>query len=442
MTIIDLSLVTTTLLRLLKARVDPLWAAQFPPSPPNPPPPTVNYTGVGSASLSGDNALSLFLYHINEDAYFKNQPPFFQDQPPVRFTPMGLQLQYQLVAQTLDVGGDPNGGVIRAQRLLGLALKTLHDYPSLDRNTQIGGALIFPPSLQDTDNVFRIAFKNLSANEVSSFWTAGTQAIRLAAYYEVSTTLLEPDRPQLRVERVLRYGVQVFVNGAPRLDSSRSTVRFRVPGETTDRTAEVQPGEAATGESISFDGTDLSGDSTTLLIRRTSWSEPQEVGSDWGVTASPTSIFAGIENSAGSEQVVPGVYSASARVTRNRSMPDGSLRAFPQESNQVPFTVSPTISNPPHNGVAVAVGPQQIVTIDGGIFQHADVTPANVRLFVGAEPVLLEPTLTLSPGHFEIVSPIQMRFRFPLTGVTSGQILPLRVIVNGAENAPRWVRVP
>ncbi len=66
---IDLSLVTTTLLDLLKARVDVLGAL----------PPTllpITYTGVSSAQLAGDHhALAMFLYHANEDPHFKNQPP-------------------------------------------------------------------------------------------------------------------------------------------------------------------------------------------------------------------------------------------------------------------------------------------------------------------------------------------------------------------------------
>src|SRR5712691_8340795 len=118
MPVLDLSLVTTTLLRLLKARVDPLWAGLFPPSPPNPPPPAINYTGVSSDKLTGDQALGLFLYYANEDPYFKNQPPMYQDRPPVRFTPMGLQLQYQLVAHAADLG-DPESAVTRSQRLFG-----------------------------------------------------------------------------------------------------------------------------------------------------------------------------------------------------------------------------------------------------------------------------------------------------------------------------------
>ena len=160
MPLIDLSLVTATLLRLLTARVDPLWAGLFPPSPPNPPPPAINYTGASSASPIGDLALGMFLYHTNEDAHFKNQPPFFQDRPPIRFTPMGLQLHYQLFAHAAN-GADPDSAAIRSQRLFGLGLKTLHDFPSLDRNTEIGGVLVFPPELQGTDNLLRITLKNI-----------------------------------------------------------------------------------------------------------------------------------------------------------------------------------------------------------------------------------------------------------------------------------------
>lgn len=439
MPLLDLSLVTTTLLNLLKVRVDPLWAGLFPPSPPNPPPPTITYTGVSPATnLTVDQALGMFLYYAGEDPHFKNLPPVYKDQPPARFTPMGVQLQYQLFAHAAEMG-DPAGAALRAQRLFGLALKSLHDFPSLDRNTSFGGP-IFPPELQGTENLIRITKRNIAPNEVTNFWNAGNQAVRLAAYYEVSATMLEPDRPQLLSGRVLRYGVQVFVNGAPRLDTSRATVKFRLPGETSDRTADVRPGEAAIGENISFEGTDLSGDSTTLLIKRSDWTQPQEVGLDWGVVAGVDSVLAQVHPQAGAEDIVPGVYSAAVRVTRFRQMPDGKMRSFPLDSNEVPFTVAPQITSPAYNVVVVAVG--NIVTITGGVFQHPDVLPENVRMIIGAEPVPLEPTAALTSGHFEIVSATQLRLRFPIAGLVSGSTLPLRVIVNGAENSPRWVQVP
>ncbi|HSE34297.1 MAG TPA: Pvc16 family protein [Pyrinomonadaceae bacterium] len=427
---------TTTLLNLLRARVDPLWAAFFLPLAP----PPVTYTGVSpSTSFTADQALGMFLYYAHEDPHFKNLPPVYRDQPPIRFTPMGVILQYQLFVHAAELMNNPHAAALRAQRLFGLALKTLHDFPSLDRNTSFGG-LIFPTELQNTENVFRITMRNIAPNEASNFWTAGTQAVRLASYYEVTATLIEPDRPQVLSGRVLRYGIQIFVHGAPHLDTSRATVTFRIPGETSDRTVEVRPGEAAIGEDITFEGTDLAGDSTTLLIKRPDWNTPQEVGLDWGVAGGNEFVVAQVHPQASAEDIVPGFYTAAARVTRFRQMPDGSMRAFPQVSNEVPFVVAPQITNPPYNTVATAVG--NIVTVTGGVFQHADVLPENVRVIVGGEPVPIEPTLALTAGHFEITSATQIRIQFPIPGLASGATLPLRVIVNGAENSPRWVQVP
>src|SRR5262245_15619940 len=186
MSLLDLSLVTTTLLRLLRARVDPLWAELFPPVPP---PPTITYTGVSSDKLTDDQALGMFLYSVTEDPHFKNQPPIYQDKPPGPFTPMGLQLQYQLVSHANDLG-DAASAILRSQRLFGLALKTLHDFPSIDKSTQIGGTPVFPSALQGTDNILRINLRNIAPNEVKNFWTAGNQFVHLAAYYVVLTILL------------------------------------------------------------------------------------------------------------------------------------------------------------------------------------------------------------------------------------------------------------
>src|SRR5436309_14032766 len=99
MSLLDLSLVTTTLLRLLKARVDPLWAELLPPLPP---PPTITYSGTSNDKLTTDEALSMFLYSANEDPHCKNQPSTYQHKPPVRCTPISLQLQYQPVSSAVD----------------------------------------------------------------------------------------------------------------------------------------------------------------------------------------------------------------------------------------------------------------------------------------------------------------------------------------------------
>ena len=95
-----------------------------------------------------------------------------------------------------------------------------------------------------------------------------------------------------------------------------------------------------------------------------------------------------------------------------------------------------------YNGIAAAVGLQKIVTVTGSTFQDPEVPPENVQVIVGPEPLPIETAMALTPGHFEIVDANHIRFRFPIGSLNSGDVLPLRIVVNGAENAQRWVRVP
>jgi hypothetical protein len=351
---------------------------------------------------------------------------------------MGLDLYYQLSAHSDLIG---NQSAPRVQMLFGLALKALHDFPCVDKNTILNGTPVFPPALQGTDNIFRIVLQAIQSNEAPQYWTGGSQPLRLAAYYIVSVALLEPEQPTVFAGRVLRYGVHTFVSGAPRLDASRSTVTFRVPGEAIDRDVEVQPAEAPVGTGIRFHGTDLAGDDTTLLVKSSRFNEPVEVGPTWGVIATDDQINATPSAQTGTFDTLPGIYSAMAKVATRRRMPDGSFRSFAQSSNEVPFLVTPAVTNPPVNTVATA-NVQGVVIISGGIFDHPDIPADAVSVMVGPQSVPREPTATLTPGHFRVSSPTQLRFRFPIGGLNSGDVVPFRIVVNGAENGPRWVAVP
>ena len=274
--LLDLSLVTQTLVSLIDKHIKASPAG-------------VGIVGLVSAEprdkLTGDSTIGLYLYHITEDADLKNAPSVSADTPPIRYTPMGLSLYYQLSAHS-DTPGDP--GIQREHLLTGLAMKALRDYPVIDDSTEIGGLKVFPVDLQGTDNRFRITLQPIPPSESVSYWTAGTLPLRLAAYYQISVVLLEPEKPMLRAGRVLKYGIFTFTRGAPRLDGSRATISFTIPGETSARKLEAQPAEVPvrnlvtnTGGEMIFFGSDLAGDATTLLIKNKLFAEPVEVGSDW-----------------------------------------------------------------------------------------------------------------------------------------------------------------
>ena len=446
----SLSLISDALLHLLELRVTDAWKSRYDTSYP------VSYSLLPSDKLTGDPTLGFYLYHVIEDPYLKNQPPVSADQPPVRFNPMGLQLFYQLTVNSQRPPDSDLGhmdSVLREQELFGLALKTLHDYPRIDERTTIhitnppGDKKVFSPGLENTDTVIRISMMNIPADQAGQFWASSKEPIRLAAYYMVTATLLEPEVPSRYAGRVLRYGVQTFVNGAPRLIASHNTVTFVVPNETVTRSITAQPAEAAVTESLQFEGVDLMGDvATTLLIKRSDWDSAGIPGADWSITSGPDTISAKIGTTvtlpSGPKTVTPGHYTATAQVTRNRVMPDGSNKSFVQTSNEIPFTVAPQITTPATGIIATATA--NVLAIFGGVFPYPIVPPVSkVQVIIGSESVMYEPSDSLtSQGYFKIVSTGELQITFPVPGLIPGKTLPLRIIVNGAESAPRWVTIP
>ncbi len=427
--LLDISLVTQTLVNLIENHVKSSPAGAGIAS--------LKVSAEPRDKLTGQSTIGIYLYHVAEDAHFKNLPPPSADTPPVRYTPMGLNLYYQISAHS-DTTGDP--GVQKEQLLMGLTMKALRDYPVIDDSTVIAGNKIFPTDLQGTDNRFRVTLQPVLHNEAVNYWTAGTQPLRLAAYYQVSVVLLEPEKPTIRAGRVLKYGIFTFTRGAPRLDGSRSTISFTIPGEATVRAVEVQPAEAPvrnlatnTGGEVIFFGTDLAGDETALLIKNKRLAEAIEVGSEWGVTATDEQIFAVIQPTAGLANMLPGIYSAIAKVVTRRMGPDKKIRAFIKTSNEAPFIVTPRIDT------ISAPNAQGIVTVTGGVFQDAALPVESVEVFAGANSLPLKAGAALNAGEFEVVNATTLRFRYPIAGVHSGETVPFRLIINGAESAPNWV---
>jgi hypothetical protein len=423
--LLDISLVSQTLVSLIDKHVNASpEAGKVSP---------LVVTSEPSDKLAGDHAIGIYMYHVTEDPHYKNLPSPSDEEPPVRYTPMGLNLYYQLTAFS---GLNGETATLKEQIMMGLAMKALHDYPVIDDSTQIGASKVFPAALQGTENRFRITLQPIPSTEAINYWTSSSRPLRLAAYYQVSVVLLEPEKTKSHTGRVLTYGIYSFVRGSPRLDGSKSTITFLLPGEPSARQVEVQPAEAPIGGKLVFFGSDLSGDETTLLLKNTRFAAPIEVGIEWGISATENQIFAVVQPKAGLTSVLPGIYSAIAKVTTRRMMPDKKLRAFSQTSNEAPFVVTPRIDS------ISAPTPAGIVTVNGAVFKDIDLPVDAVELFLGAKAIPLKGGGPLGPDQFEVVDETTLRFRFPVAGLNSGDVVPLRLIINGAESAPNWVTVP
>ncbi len=426
MALLNLSLITRTIISLLDARL-PRYQ-EWPGSATlvaSPAPPDL---------VSGDYALSFYLYHVREDPHTKSQDWQVEDDVPLRYRPMGVTLNYLLCPRSSATGVDDRA--YNDQLLMGLALKTLHDYPVIDDATFVETAgpprLVMPPSLRGRGNRLRILLRPTPVEEASSYWQAGTQAARLAAYYEVSAALMEPEEPRVRRNRVLSVGVHTFLRGVPVVERTRATVNFILPEDAVPRQLELSPAEVPYGGSFQILGTDLKGDRTSLLINHPDFSEPVEADVSWNLSGDNSLLSATARSRAGSQEILPGIYGVIVRTISCRTLPDGSRRDFQTDSNECPLAIAPRILE-----VQFSAG---VGTLRVEGFDPSAVAGNGLMLFVASERMERE-TGVPAAGQFHATSPDAIVFRLP-PGIPSGSWVPLRLVVRSSESAPLWVPAP
>ena len=435
MALLNLSYVTQSLTKLIEEAVkaSPEWSAPsltVSPQPPN--------------ELKGStesNILGFYLYHISEDPHFKNLPAPGNDTPPVRYTPMGLILHYQLTAHAEVT----DNGIFQEQLMMGLAMKALHDYPVIDSSTEIvdkqGKKKKILDSHLSDENLFRINILPFPFNEAVSYWTAGSSPLRLAAYYEVSVVLLEPEEIKSRAGRVLIYDGYSFIQGVPRLSTSCNTVSFTLPGESELREVVLRPAEVSYDQVVTFKGTNLTARETFLLLNNPKWDTAVEVDSNWAVLVKPEEVNARIQQKVSRPplapvKILPGICSVQVKVIEERITSNGSLRRFEKLSNFMPFTIVPHVKQP--LGTPNAEG---VLDIEGAIFQDTDLTPGKVQVFIAEARLMPGTDGNLNRGEFAVIDANHIKIRLP-DGLVSDTYVPFRLVINGAESQPQWIKVP
>ncbi|MDT8999140.1 DUF4255 domain-containing protein [Paucibacter sp. APW11] len=429
MALLDLSLVTRCITTLLEKHIPvfPDWPAGN----------TLTVSAGPPDAVNAANALSFYLYHVREDAHSKSQDwPVPGDAVPQRFKPMGVTLYYVMTPRSN--AADSHLRALSDQLLMGLAMKTLRDQPFIDDHTatqsKLGLVTVMPTAMRGRGNRLRIVLQPTASNEAVQYWQAGTQAARLAAYYEVSATLLEPDEPPSRAGRVLMLGVHAFTRGEPRIDESGSQLSYKIPGEPQARKLDVSPAEVPFGGTLTLRGSNLKGDSTGLQVDHRSFAQPLEVDSAWTLQTDGSTLTVRVQKTIGAQALLPGIYGAVVRSTTRKTLPDGSQRDFDSYSNEVPFAIAPQIAS-----VAVA-GAILTVSVDGFLIDAID--PSDLLVFAGNSRLTRGNANPPAAGEFFVLpgSP-SLRLRFSST-LSAGSIVPLRLVVRGAESPPLWESVP
>jgi hypothetical protein len=185
MALLDISLVTQALTNLIQFsfKASDIWN----------PAGTCNSPQVSPQSPDKlvTESVGVYLYHIMEESQYKNLRPPGNDIPPVRYVPISLSLFFQVTAFS-NIQTDQ--ARLNEQKMMGIAIKALHDYPIIDDNTEIidlqgNKNRIFPLELCDNKNQFRISLLPVDHFEAISFWTTSSSPLRLAVYYQVSVLM-------------------------------------------------------------------------------------------------------------------------------------------------------------------------------------------------------------------------------------------------------------
>lgn len=452
MALIDLSLVTSALMKLLddniNKNIDTGANVTVTAEPPD---------KVGSVT----NKLSLYMYHVSEEAFYKNfEGPGGDAGRNIARTPMGLCLYYVLTAH--HESSEPEFDPLTQQRLMGYALKTMHDYPLIVDDTLIDGEAILPAGLVGADNPVQVIMRPIAPEDAIAFWGAEDQrTARLSAYYEVRVILLEPDLPTTTVEPVLALGTYLFQLGAPHLESTSNDLAFVLPTSSGSATQVVaasparvtaNPGANPIQNQLVFRGQNLAGG-----IRRQLWLRSEHFTSTaggplpidldisanqlagWSLSVGPDKLVLEVADtlsyfdSGGSEtsiDLLPGTYSAFLRVTARDRVVGGALVPITNDSNEVTLAVIPRIASDTVDTLTDYIQ----LTIVGSF----ELTDPNIDIQLFCDGQLYTEGALPGAGKFTIDSITTLTFHALFDTEDAGDHA-VRLIVNGSASAPYWV---
>ncbi len=448
MALLDISLVTQTLINLIQFsfKASETW---------NPP------GSCGSPTISPlppdilkTESIGLYLYHIKEEPQYKNITPKGNDDPPIRYVPMGVTLFFQLTAHS---NLQTEQAAYNEQKMMGIAIKALHDYPIIDDKTEITDLdgvknKVFPLGLCDNDNRFRIILQPVDQHEATSYWIAGSTPMRLAAYYQVLVVLLEPEESVSRAGRVLEYDISIYTGGGPRIDGCENNLSFLIPDKQIPMTVILRPAQVPVGGKITFIGSGFIGKETHLLLKSNHLKKSCIADNPWQLTLTEKGADITVQKQIPDENgvnqtVIPGIYSACIKVKKQKTLSDGSVIESEHLSNECPFTITPVIDNAQNNILQIPAN--KILKINGYLFPKEEANGQlypKLNILIGNTKLTgIKSTQQLGDWEFKVIfdnatqaTSIQLKIS---GNISPNTILPIRIFVNGAESSPNWIKV-
>jgi len=465
----NLFLVTQTLQRLLDLNVRALLFRDGLPT-------NLNVTAMPPERVgAATRTLNLHLYHLMEDAYYKNAEPPGRGGVPVARQPLTLLLYYVMTAHH-EVNDVFDAEV--QQQLMGLAMKSFHDHPLIADDLAISPnagppEAVMAPGLAGRGNHIEVSLRPLTPEEALSFWSAEqTSTARLAAYYEARTLFLEPEPPGEVSGVVVDLDLFVTAGRAPVLERTRALNHLVPPVtaglgprtlETSPARATLAPGFVPEVNRVHVEGSALTGDarpgSAVLVLRTPAWARlnppvasapvDPDLNPAWdveiGATHAQFDLQGQLDVDDGSGgtvtlEVTPGIYAVSVRTERRAETASGAQRVTAAESNQLAFSVGARI-----DGFDPPPGPNQRMALR--LVDEFDLTGPDLEVQLAIDGLVYLETNAFAndPG------PDQGLFQrqaggvielHPLFDATVAGVHPVRLLVNGAESQPFWIELP
>lgn len=308
--------------------------------------------------------VNVLLYQASLDPQLRNQPPLSVLPGETGNPALPLTLHY-LITPYVEDGDD-----IAAHRMLGGALRVLHEHPALTR-AELAQIAPYSDVADDIEQV-TINWQPFEEKDIYSLWSAFQSPYRLSAAYEVRVVTIDSRRSAKAPLPVLRRGSD---------DRGPTALGAALPPFATLTAASAPPAQTAAflGDTVTLTGMSLGAANASVQMSHALLSDPVVIANPQ-VTA--TSVRFTVPNSPAT--IPAGLWSIALLTTAA----DGS----PIASNGVSLAVSPRITTALPLTVARTAGTAQI---DLGC--EPSVWPGQqVSLLLGDHAVAARPVTAIS----------------------------------------------
>lgn len=398
--------VTLTLARLLADRMERRGDVVFSFGMPKPTP--------------ASPRLNIFLYHVKETPYLRNEQDPRKAPAPDGFAPLALELGYLLTSYSggsLADPGVPSGTPadslpeLDAQEILADAMRVLHDEPIITGKTPKlnGGGVVLDEGLKNEYEPLRITPRQFDIDDITKLWTAFREDYQRSVAYQVSVIRIEPSKSKVPALPVLTPVIVVApsASAAPVL-------------------ASVEPTTVLPLETVLLSGEKLNDPTVAVYVVDGVNSGFPPAAEAMTTTKTPEGITFQFPNDA--TKFLPGPKKVEVRVS--------PFTGHELASNQLTLNLAPGVE-----ALSVASG-----KFDGSV--TLDITGK----LLGADPAVAGPLSPLVPevlfGSYVIPkadvtftalpAKLTVKLNAPAANALNlpktGQALPVRVVANGVES--------